>query len=54
MKKFYKIAALLLTLVFLTTYTPTKSILYFEKKNNFLKISKIYIENNNLISKVEI
>ena len=54
MKKFYKVFLLLIVLVFLTTYTPSK----FEKdlgnNNTFFKIQKIVILNNLLIKKEDI
>jgi len=54
MKKFYKVFLLLIVLVFLTTYTPSK----FEKdlgnNNTFFKIQKIVILNNLLIKEEDI
>ena len=54
MKKFYKIVVLSLTLIFLTTYTPSNLNLYSNKKKGFFKINEIHILNNSLIQKEEI
>tara|TARA_B100000029_G_scaffold108898_1_gene100326 strand:+ start:264 stop:944 length:681 start_codon:yes stop_codon:yes gene_type:complete len=53
MKKFYKIALLLVILIFLTTYNPKE--LYLISKNDFLfNIDNIEVKNNNLIEKDKI
>ena len=54
MKKFYKTVFLLITLIFLTTYTPGK--LNFSKEKNifFFTIRNIEIVNNELVNKNEI
>ena len=54
MKKFYRIILLLITLVFLTTYSPGNLDLEIKKKNILFKIKKIEILNNFLIPKHEI
>ena len=54
MKKFYTIIALLLTLIFLTTYTPNQFDVFSKKKNHFFEIRNIEIINNNIISENEI
>ena len=54
MKNPFKTIILLITLIFLTTYSPSK--LNHEEHNsvNFFSIKNIQVENNNLISKFEI
>ena len=54
MKNPFKTIILLITLIFLTTYSPSK--LNHEEQNslNFFSIKNIQVENNNLISKFEI
>jgi len=54
MKKFYTIIALLLALVFLTTYSPSGLNVFPQKKNNFFSIQNIEIVNNSLINENEI
>ena len=50
MKNPFKTIILLITLIFLTTYSPSK--LNHEEQNsvNFFSIKNIQVENNNLIS----
>jgi len=54
MKKFYKILLLIISLVFLTTYSPNKFEKSLEKNNDFFRIKKIIISNNHLIKKENI
>ena len=54
MKKLYRIILLLVTLIFLTTYTPNQFNVFSKKKNHFFEIKNIEIINNNIISKNEI
>ena len=54
MKKFYTIIILLVTLTFLTTYSPNKFNVFPKKKNIFFKISNIEIINNHIINEKEI
>ena len=54
MSKFYKAVILLITLVFLTTYTSGKLNLSKEKKLFFFTISNIKIINNEIINKNEL
>ena len=54
MKKFYKIFLLIISLVFLTTYSPNKFEKSLEKNNDFFRIKKIIIINNYLIKKENI
>ena len=54
MKKFYKIFLLIIVLVFLTTYTPSKFEKNLENNNTFFKIQKIVILNNLLIKEEDI
>ena len=54
MKKFYKVFLLLIVLVFLTTYTPSKFEKNLENNNTFFKIQKIVILNNLLIKEEDI
>ena len=54
MKKLYRIALLIITLIFLSTYSPSKLNLISLEKNTFLKIEKVEIINNILIEESEI
>ena len=54
MKKFYRIIALLIALIFLTTYSPGGVNVFPKKKNLFFKIQNIEVVNNYLIKKNEI
>ena len=54
MKKFYRIVALLIALIFLTTYSPSGLNVFSKKKNLFFKIQNIEVINNYLINKSEI
>ena len=54
MKKFYRIIAILITFIFLTTYSPNNLNVFPEKENTFFKIQNIKILNNNRISESEI
>ena len=54
MKKLYRIILLLVTLIFLTTYTPNQFDVFSKKKNHFFEIQNIEIINNNIISENEI
>ena len=54
MKKFYRIIILLVTLTFLTTYSPNEFNVFPKKKNFFFKIQNIKVVNNNLIDASEI
>jgi len=54
MKKLYRIALLLIVLIFLSTYNPNKFGLILEEKNTFFEIKNIKIVNNSLIKKSEI
>ena len=54
MKKLYRIILLLVTLIFLTTYTPNQFDVFSKKKNHFFEIQNIEITNNNIISENEI
>ena len=54
MKKLYRIVLLLLTLVFLTTYSPNKFNFFPKKKDLFFKIQNIEIVNNQIINQNEI
>ena len=54
MKKLYRIALLLIVLIFLSTYNPNKFDLILEEKNTFFEIKNIKIVNNSLIKKNEI
>ena len=54
MKKFYKITALLIALIFLTTYSPSGINIFSKKRNLFFKIQNIEVINNYLINKNEI
>ena len=49
MKKLYRIVLLAITLIFLSTYSPSGFDLTLQKKNTFLKIQKIEIVNNFLV-----
>ena len=54
MKKFYKISALLIALIFLTTYSPSGINIFSKKRNLFFKIQNIEVVHNYLINKNEI
>ena len=54
MKKIYKIILLLLSFIFLTTYTPNKILFFKENKNFFFNIKNIEISNNKIIKKADI
>ena len=54
MKKIYKIILLLLSFIFLTTYTPNKILFFKENKNFFFNIKNIEISNNKIIKKTDI
>ena len=54
MTKFYRIIALLIALIFLTTYSPGGLNVFPKKKNLFFKIQNIEVINNYLINKSEI
>ena len=51
MKNLHKIVLLLLTFVFLSTYTPNQQRILNKEKKIFFQIKNIKIENNNLIDK---
>jgi len=51
MKKFYRVFLLIIALVFLSTYNPSKFEVNLENKSTFFKIQKIIISNNLLINK---
>jgi cell division septal protein FtsQ len=54
MKKFYRIILLLIALIFLSTFNPTKLDLVSKKSDELFKIENIEIKNNLLINKSEI
>jgi len=54
MKKNYRIALLLITLTFLTTYSPHKFNIFPQDEKFFFKIQTIEITNNYLIEKSNI
>ena len=54
MKKLYRIIILLVTLTFLTTYSPKEFHIFPTKNNFFFKIKNIEVVNNNLIKESEI
>ena len=54
MKKLYRIVLLLITFIFLTTYSPNEFNTFPKKKNIFFKIKNINIINNHIISEKEI
>jgi len=54
MKKLYRIVLLLVTLIFLSTYSPSEFNTFSKKENLFFKIQNIQIINNQIISKNEI
>ena len=54
MKKLYRIIILLLTLIFLTTYSPNEFNVSPKKKDLFFEIRNIKIINNHLIDKSKI
>ena len=54
MKKLYRIIILLVTFIFLTTYSPNEFNVFPKKKNLFFKIQNIKIVNNHLIEESKI
>ena len=54
MRKFYRIVALLIALIFLTTYSPGGLNVFSKRENLFFKIQNIEVINNHLINKNEI
>ena len=54
MKKLYLIIILLVTFIFLTTYSPNEFNVFHPKKNIFFKIQNIKIINNHLIDENKI
>ena len=54
MRKFYKVFLLIIVLVFLTTYTPSKFEKNLKNNNTFFKIQKIVILNNLLVKEEDI
>ena len=54
MKKFYRIIAILIAFIFLTTYNPSNLNVFPEKENTFFKIQNIKILNNDRIGTSEI
>jgi len=54
MKKFYRVFILIITLVFLSTYTPNNFNSIPKKDNKFFKIKNIIIHNNLLVEKSNI
>ena len=54
MKKIYKIILLLLSFIFLTTYTPNEILSFKTNKNFFFNIKNIEISNNKIIKKADI
>ncbi len=54
MKKFYRIILLLIALIFLSTFNPTKLDLVSKKSDELFKIENIEIKNNLLINKNEV
>ena len=54
MKKFYRIALLLLLLIFLSTFNPIELNLISKKDNKLFKIKNIEIQNNILVKEKEI
>ena len=54
MKKLYRIVLLVIALIFLSTYTPSRFDLISQKNNTFFKIQKIEIVNNFLVKGSEI
>ena len=54
MINYYRIILLLIVLVFLTTFNPTKLNFFSKDKNSFFSVKNIQIQNNNIINKEEI
>ena len=54
MKKLYRIILILITFIFLTTYSPSNLNVLPEKENFFFKIQNIKIINNNIVNENEI
>ena len=54
MKKLYRIVLLIIVLVFLSTYNPSNLNLVSKEKSTFLKVKKIEVVNNFLITQSEI
>ncbi len=54
MKKFYRVFFLLIILIIVSTFNPSKLDITFNKENGFFKIKKIEIINNSIIEKSEI
>ena len=54
MKKFYRIALLLIILTFLSTFNPAELNLVSKESDKLFKIKNIEIKNNLLINKREI
>ena len=54
MIRLYRITALVITLIFLTTYSPHEFNIFINKKNIFFKLENIEIQNNNLINESKI
>ena len=54
MRKFYRIALLILALIFLTTFNPKELNLISKKEKSLFEIKNIEIQNNLLISTNEI
>ena len=54
MKKLHRIVLLVIALIFLSTYTPSRFDLISQKNNTFFKIQKIVIVNNLLIKEEDI
>jgi len=54
MKKVYRVFFLLIILIIVSTFNPSKLDIAFNKENSFFKIKKIEIINNSIIKKSEI
>ena len=54
MIKFYRIVLLLVTLIFLTTYSPIQIHTFSKKKNFFFEIKNIEVNNNDKINESDI
>ena len=54
MKKFYRVFLLIITLIFLSTYNPSKFDANLKNDNIFFKIQKIIISNNLLVDRNEV
>ena len=54
MKKFYRVFLLIIALIFLSTYNPSKFDTNSKNDNNFFKIQKIIISNNLLVDRNEV